>query len=583
MREYVSPYKGKIFLALFFMIIVAGCGAGIVQLVRPAIDDIFIHYDASMLWFLPLSMVSLSTLKGLAEYFQSYLIRVVGQSILNDLQMALYHHLLTADVAYIHSQSSGRLISRFTNDISLMRGAVSTFLAGIAKHLFTIIFMICLMFNLEPFLSFLIFVVFPLSAYPIQKIGRRMRGLSLSTQESLGHYTQRLDETFQSIRLIKSYQSESFERDRAQKLSNNILKLYKKTAKLDALTSPIMEILSGVTIGAMIVYGGHGISNGTTTAGSLFAFISAFASSYRPFKSLMALNLNLQESIAASKRLFDVLDRKPTIYDIANAIDCDFHDKDIEFKDVSLEFDSINSDSTTHHEKVLALKSINLHIESGKTVAIIGESGSGKTSIINSLLRFYDYTSGAIEIGGVNIRDIAISSLRRNIALVTQDTMLFNASIRENIAYNLHDITDADIERAAKMADAHDFIMQLPHGYETVIGSRGCMLSGGQGQRLSIARAFLKNAPVLILDEATSSLDVNTEQNIQSAIESLRKGRTTIIVTHRLHTIANVDHIYVIGHGHVLEHGTHEELLANKQKYCQLLSNYEVGVPLLNA
>ncbi|WP_341752093.1 MULTISPECIES: ABC transporter ATP-binding protein [unclassified Candidatus Tisiphia] len=557
--DHVRPYLKQIGMAVFCMVITAVCTACIVDLVRPTVDQIFLTGNRQMLLFLPLMIVITYTIKGIAEYYSSYLVKFIGQRILTDLQIKMYEHLLFADTLFIQSQSSGRLISRFTNDIAMMRGAVSNLLVGCAKYFLTVVGLIIVMFKLEPRLSCIVFLAFPAAIYPIQKLGRKIRKISGQAQEELANYTSRLDETFQSIKIVKSFLGEKIESNRASLLSSNILRFLKKTAKLDALVSPIMEILSGITVGGLIWYGGLLIIEGKTTPGAFFAFIAAFVTAYRPFKSLVSLNVNLQEGIAATKRVFNVLDTEPIIKDSVNAQNVQLVNPQIIFHNVELKF----------NDKV-ALKKINLKLMQGKTTAIVGRSGSGKTSLSNLLVRFYNPTSGQILIDDYDIKDIKIDSLRRQISLVTQDTTLFDTSVAENIAYGNPNATHSEIITAAKYADADEFISHLPFGYDTMIGNQGTTLSGGQRQRLAIARAFLKPAAILVWDEATSSLDQNSERLILNSLVNLRKGKTTLIITHRLSSIKDVDHIVVMKSGMIFEQGTHSQLIDNKAEYYKL-------------
>lgn len=564
-KNHVKKYNGRIITAILFMAIAAACTAAIAKLVQPAIDELFLTKNKDLLIIIPAIMVGIACIKGVAEYFQNYLIRTLGQRILTDLQILLYEHLLKLDLEIISQQSSGKLISRFTNDITLMRGAVSNILINIAKHLLTVLFLILIMFKLEPFLSFLVFFIFPLALYPIILLGKKMRSVAGKTQEKLGSYTSVLDETFRSIRIIKSYLGEQKEALRAEQMASNILQLYKKAAKLDSLTSPIIEILGGFAIGGIIWYGGSQVIAGNSTAGSLFAFIAAFFSAYRPFKSLVSLNINLQEGLTAADRLFKILDLQPKIIDSPNAQDIKITKEkaSIEFSNIKLNF----------NDKI-ALKNLNFYVNPGETLALVGESGGGKTSITNLLVRFFEPNHGTIKIAGFNIKDITLNSLRKNIALVTQEVLLFNASILNNIAYSSNnEEKDIDIEKvisAARAASAHEFISKLPEKYNTIIETHGSNLSGGQRQRLSLARALFKDAPILILDEATSSLDPIAEREIQEALQTLRKDRTTIIVAHRLSTITSADRIMVIKNGEAVEEGTHQELLNLGKEYYNL-------------
>ena len=554
--NHVKPYKSEIFIAIFFMVVVATCSAAVVWLTKPAIDKILVARNMRMLVIIPLLMLGVYVIKGMAEYYQGYLIKHVGQKILTDMQIQMYEHLLYADV---QSQSSGRLISRFTNDIILMRGAVSNMLVGCAKYFLSVVFLIIIMFSLEPFLSMFVFLAFPIAIYPVQKLGRKMRRITGDAQEELSNYTARLDETFQSIKIIKSFCAEKIESVRAKEITTKILTFYKKSAMLDSLTSPVMEFLCGLAIACVLWYGGFQVISGDMTIGELFTFIAAFVSAYRPFKSLVSLNVNLQEGLAAANRIFGILDTKPLIQDNANALKPDFGCPEIFFEKITLNF-----------EEKEAIKLVNLKIEKAKTYAIVGKSGSGKTSLANLLVRFYDPTEGRVLINSNDIKDISVTHLRNQIAMVSQDTILVDASIAENIAYGNLAATRQEIIDAAKHADADEFISKLVDGYDTVIGIGGCTLSGGQKQRLAIARAFLKNSPIMLFDEATSALDPESEQSIVHSFTNLRKGKTTLIITHRLASIRDVDKIIVMKNGEIEEQGTHEELINLKSEYYKL-------------
>lgn len=560
LKNHVAPYKKTVFLAIFFMIIVALCTAAIVKMIQPAVDKIVLTQDTQMLFYIPIIMLGIYVIKGIAEYFQGYLIKYVGQKILTNLQMEMYEHLLNSDFLFIQSQSSGRLISRFSNDITLLRGTVSHILVGVAKHLLSVIFLIIIMFSLDPFLSSFVFFVFPLAIYPIQKLGRKLRNVTTEAQEELSDFTAKLDETFSSIKIIKSFCTEKIQAEKAKTVTAKILTFYKRAARLDSLTSPIMEILSGLAVACVLWYGGFSVINKTMTAGGLLAFIMAFVSAYRPFKSLVSLNINLQEGIAASNRVFNILDLKPEIKNLRNAKKVHFNKPEIKFTDLSHTFSN----------KKVALKNINLTIEAHKTYAFVGRSGSGKTTLANLLIRLFDPTKGNITVNNYNIKEIGLKNLRQQISLVSQDVVLFDDTIRENISYGVSKYSKEEIIKAAKAADAHDFIMSMPQGYDTIVGTAGMTLSGGQRQRLSIARAFLKNAPILLLDEATSSLDHNSEQQIVNSLSELQKNRTTIIITHRLSSIVSSDKIIVLKHGKVVEQGTHNELMKEKKEYYKL-------------
>lgn len=560
LKEHVAPFKGKIFTAIFFMVIVAICSAVIVSLTKPAVDKVLIEHDRDTLLKITFFIVALYGLKGTAEYFQSYIIKFVGQRILTKLQIIMYEHLLRADFLFIQSQSSGRLISRFTNDIVLMRGAVSNLLVGCAKHFLSVVFLIGIMFSLDAYLAACVFTAFPIAIYPIQKLGRKMRAVTISVQEELSNFTAKLDESFYSIKVIKSFCTEKAEVNKAEKITSNILTFYKKSAKLDSFTSPVMEILSGLTIVGLIWYGNYAITAGKMTTGTLFTFITAFVSAYRPFKSLVSLNVNLQEGLAAASRVFNILDLKPIISDSPTAKEIKFQKAEIEFRNVTLKF---TPDKT-------ALTDFNLTIEAGKTYAFVGSSGSGKTSIANLIIRMFDPTEGKILIDGNDIKSLTLKSLRSQIAMIAQETTLFDASVAENIAYGFENPSRAQIIQAAKAANAHEFIESLPSGYDTVLGDDGKSLSGGQRQRLSIARAFFKDAPILVSDEATSALDPNSEQAIIDSLAVLGKNKTTIVITHRIRSIQNADRIIVMKDARIVEQGKHADLLEAQGEYFKL-------------
>jgi len=557
--DHVKPYKNKVFVAIFFMVVVAACAAAIVWLTKPAIDKILVDRNKHMLVVIPLLMLGVYVVKGIAEYFQGYLIKYIGQRILTDMQIQMYEHLLSADLSYIQSQSSGRLISRFTNDIILMRGAVSNLLVGCAKYFLSVLFLIIIMFSLEPFLSIFVFLAFPIAIYPIQKLGRKMRKVTGDAQEELSHYTARLDETFQSIKIIKSFAAEKIESNRAKEITARILAFYKKAAMLDSLTSPVMEILSGLAIACVLWYGGFRVISDQMTIGELFTFIAAFVSAYRPFKSLVSLNVNLQEGISAANRIFNILDTRPLIQDNEKSLKPNVECPEIIFEKVSLKFGSKE-----------AIQLVDLKIEKAKTYAVVGKSGSGKTSLANLLVRFYDPTEGRVLINSCDIKDISLNYLRNQIAMVSQDTILFDATIAQNIAYGNLTATREDIINAAKQSDADEFIQKLADGYDTIIGVAGSTLSGGQKQRIAIARAFLKNSSIMLFDEATSALDSESEQSIVHSLAKLREGKTTLVITHRLASITDVDQIIVMKNGLIEEQDNHESLIDLKGEYYKL-------------
>lgn len=565
-KEYISPYFHKLILATLCMILAAAATAGNAWMMQPALDKIFLQKNAAMLIYIPLGVVLIALIKGGAAYFQSILMKYVGQRVVTDMQLKLYSHLLYSDLSLLNSHSSGRLISRFTNDITVMRGAVSTVLTGIARELLTVVFLLGLMIYQSGVLSVIAFTVFPIAIYPIIRLGKRMRKIANKTQEELGNYTSQLDETFQGIRVVKAYQREAFEISRARHIIEGIFALYVKAARTESITSPIMEALSGIAIAAVIWYGGTEVINGTTTPGSFFSFVAALIMSYKPIKSLADLNSSLQEGLAAAKRLFAILDITAEIQDKPGSVPLQLQGGHILFDQVDFHYMPGKK----------ALDGLSFTVPSGKTVALVGASGSGKSTIMNLILRFYDPVGGTITIDGMRTCDVTLASLRENLSLVSQEIVLFDDTVLANILYGKLDASREQVIEAAKQAAAHEFIMELPDGYDTRIGQRGFSLSGGQRQRLSIARAILKDSPILLLDEATSALDPISEQLIQAALDRLKEGRTTLVIAHRLSTVQNADIIYVINEGKVAESGTHTELLLKKGQYSRLYASADI-------
>ena len=558
--ECIKKYSLKLILAIIFMVIVAAANATHAWMIKPVLDDIFVKQDLSMLKIIPIIVVFISIIKAICTYFQNFYVKYLGQRVIIDIQSKLYTHLIHSDLEYINNVSSGTLISRFTNDISLLKNTMTNFLTSIAKELFTLIFLLGVMVSLSTTLSFITFIVFPLAIFPIIRMGRRMRRISTKTQEELGNYTAKLDDTFQTVKIVKSFRREEFEVQKAKTILESIFNLYIKAIKTEVLSSPLMEILSGITIAAVIWYGGIEVFAGHTSPGTFFAFIGTFIAAYKPIKCIADLNNNLQEGLAAAQRLFSVLDTKAKILNKDDATK-------LEIKEASISFDDI---VFKHNNSKFSLSSMSLDIEAGKTVAFVGKSGSGKSTLLNLLLRFYDIDSGKILVGGQDISDITISSLRENISYVSQEVMLFDNDILANIEYGKQNATREEIEDAAKIADAHEFIMLLPNQYETKIGQHGHKLSGGQKQKISIARAVLKNAPILILDEATSALDNISEKKIFTNLKKIRQDKTNIIVAHRLSTIIDADVIFVFKKGSIVEKGSHKSLLAQKKEYSKL-------------
>ncbi len=558
--EHVRPHLGRLLFAMGCMALVAAATAANAWLMQPVLDDVFLKGDETMLIFVPVAVIAIALIKGGAAYGQAVQMNYVGQRIISAVQIRMFAHLMRADLAFFHDNATGKLISRFNNDANLLRGAVSTALTGSVKDSMTLIFLITLMFYQDWILAAGAFVIFPLAVLPILRIGRRMRKVSANTQTQQGELTTILDEAFQGARHVRAYGMENYEIGRAQGAIEAIFRLVYKAARVRSLTHPIMETLGGIAIGFVVFYGGSRVLQGATTPGTFFSFITALLLAYQPLKSLANLNANLQEGLAAAQRIFALLDLEPEIQDRPGARELAAVRGHIRLGGVRFGYVA----GTT------ALDGLDLDIAAGTTVALVGPSGAGKSTVLNLIPRFYDADDGQVLIDGNDVRDVTLASLRANIALVSQEISLFDDTVRANIAYGRPGAGQAEIVAAASAAGAHDFIMELPDGYDTHVGGRGLRLSGGQRQRLAIARAMLKDAPILLLDEATSALDSETERRVQGALSDLKRGRTTVVIAHRLSTVVAADRIYVMDAGRVIETGTHAELLAAHGAYARL-------------
>ncbi|MCC7260693.1 MAG: ABC transporter ATP-binding protein [Alphaproteobacteria bacterium] len=563
-REHVTRYRKQLLIAVGCMITVAATSALDAWIMQPVLDKIFLEQDRTMLVVIPIVVVVLSIVRGAASYGQFSTMRHLGQRIISDLQLRLYGHLIRADLALFHDQGSGKLISRFTNDISMMRETLTNLLTGLAKEAFTLVFLVGVMFYQSAELALIAFVLIPVAILPILKLGRRMRKLSDQTQEQLGQFTQHLDQTFSAARVIKAYGTEAQEISRAEHMVETIFGVYSKGFKVKSAASPMMEALGGIAVAAVVWYGGWQVIEGETTPGAFFSFITAMLMAYKPLKSMAGINTTTQEGLAAAARVFAALDAQSQVRDAEHAKALAVQGGQIRFDQVVFRYPGDERE---------ALSGITLDVPAGKTVALVGASGGGKSTVMNLLLRFYDVGAGRITIDGQDIAQVTQRSLRETCALVSQDTLLFDDTVRANICYGHALATDGEIVKAATDAAAHEFIVTLPQGYDTRVGAGGVNLSGGQRQRIAIARAMLRNAPILLLDEATSALDPVSEQQVQEALERLKKGRTTLVIAHRLSTVINADIIYVIKHGKVVESGRHKDLLEKGGEYSELYSH----------
>ncbi|MCD6153578.1 MAG: lipid A export permease/ATP-binding protein MsbA [Syntrophobacterales bacterium] len=549
----------KFILAMLCMLAVGATTSALAFLVKPALDEIFLNKNADMLKYIPIAIVIIYLIKGACSYGQTVLMNFIGQRVVTDLRNDLYNHIQRQSLSFFTKNPTGILMSRITNDVNLIQGAVSEAVTSIFKDSFTLIGLIFVIFYRDWKLAMIAAVVFPLTIYPIAKFGKKMRKVATGTQVTMGSLTSLLQETISGARIVKAFGMEDYECKRFAKENEDLFKLFMKAVSIRALSSPFMEFLGGLGIAAIVFYGGYQVIKGVSTPGTFFSFLTALIMLYEPVKRLTNVNNTIQQGIAAAIRVFGVMDMTPEIKNRENATALPRISDKIEIRNVTFRYDD---------EPVL--KNINLNIKSGEVVAFAGMSGGGKTTLVNLIPRFYDVTEGEILIDGHDIRNVTIESLRKQTGIVTQQTILFNDTVRNNIAYGDIKRSDQDIINAAKAANAYPFIKNLPEGFDTVIGEQGARLSGGERQRISIARALLKDAPILILDEATSSLDTEAELEVQEALENLMKGRTTLVIAHRLSTISRANRIIVIVNGEIIEEGTHDFLLAKKGEYFRL-------------
>jgi len=557
---YVRPHMGNLVVAMLLMMVAAAMTGAMAKLMEPIIDKVFTAKDKSALWPVALGVMAVFVIRGLATYGHTVMMNKLGQRVVCDVQRDMFGHLVYADLAFFHGQQSGTLLSRFISDVNMIRAAVIESMTGMGKNTLTLIFLIAVMFMQDWKLTLISLFVFPAAAYFVMRLGKKLRKVSTNTQVETGLLTSMLGQAFQGSKHVKSYGMEEFEKERVGQIIERIFNLMYRAYRVSATAMPISEALSGVAIVTIVVYGGTQVMAGHSTAGQLFSFIAAFLLAYEPMKRLAKLNNVMQMGLAAVDRFFKMMDVPPQIADKPDAKELTTVKGELSFNHVTFRYD----DGTE------ALSDVSFTVPAGKTVALVGQSGAGKSTILNLIPRFYDVTDGEVDIDGHNIREVTLQSLRRNMALVSQEVAIFSDTIRDNIAYGTVGATEEDIIAAAKNAAAHDFIMELPDGYNTIVGENGVKLSGGQRQRISIARAMLKNAPVLLLDEATSALDTQSERLVQAALERLQAGRTTIVVAHRLSTIMGADIIHVMQDGKIVETGSHNELLSKGGYYSRL-------------
>ncbi|QQG35499.1 MAG: ATP-binding cassette domain-containing protein [Micavibrio aeruginosavorus] len=559
-RDYLRPYMPLLVSALFWMVLSAAMTAAFAKLVEPVLDQVLVNRQTGMIVPVSISVFMVFLISGAATYLHTLQMNKIGQSIVADIQRDLFGRFLGLDLQFFHDNPSGELVSRIVNDVNILRATVSDGLTGIGKNMLTLVLLMGLMIWQDSQLTLVVLVVFPAAALAMNRIGRKLRSISRTMQEETATMIYTLGQIFQGIRQVKAYGMESYERSRADVVIEKVKKLSIKGTRVGTLTTPLNEALLGLALMGVILYGGFHVAAGELTPGELMSFITAFALSYEPIKRLSKLYNTIQQGMGAADRIFAMMDKQAAIQDIPGARILAAHIPEIRFENATFEY----------ADGERALSSVTATLPPGQVTALVGPSGAGKTTIMNLIPRFYDVTQGRILIDGVDVRDLSLSSLRRNIALVSQDVTIFDDTVRANIGYGREGASDEDIIIAARAAAAHDFITGLPQGYDTVLGEDGVKLSGGQRQRISIARAILRNAPILLLDEATSALDNESERLIQDSLAELQKGRTTLVIAHRLSTVQHADQIIVMDAGRVVETGKHDELLTANGPYARM-------------
>ena len=559
-KDYTSKFLKRILLAGLFSILVAGSTSAIAYLLDPAIKKIFVDKDQTLIYLIPLAIILAFSMKGFSLYFAKANMIHVAENVKKNIQSDMMDSLIKADTKVIDSKHTGKMVSNLIVDTSVIVNLVSVVLLNLFKDTLTLFGLIFVMFYQNWKLSLIAIIMIPFASYTAQKLGKKIGKVSTIGMESSGFLNTHLVEIFKNHKLMKIFQRENYERDRINDKLEKVKNAAKKISTIFVRVSPIMETLTGIMIALLIFYSGKLIIKGEIDINNFFSFLAAMMLAYQPVRSLATLNMGIQTGLSAARRILPVIDQK---IDIKDNIDC----KDLNIKNGEINFNEVCFKYDLNNENLNILDKINIDISGGKMTALVGLSGSGKSTILNLIPRFYNVTSGDIKIDNQSINDLSINSLRKEISLVSQDTTLFDDTIKNNIAYANLEASNEEITEAAKKSFASEFIEKLPNGYDTVIGENGLRLSGGEKQRISIARAMLKRSSIILLDEATSSLDADTEQKIQKALALLTKNKTTVVIAHRLSTILNSDQIYVIDTGRVIAKGNHDELLKNSPIY----------------
>jgi subfamily B ATP-binding cassette protein MsbA len=556
---YLRPYKTRLVWSAVFMLLTSAMISAQAYLVKPVLDKVILAKNMKLGLLLPPALVLVTILKGAAAYAREYMMGWIGQKIVNDIRDQLYAHVESLSISYFTKVPTGTIISHIINDVNLVQGALTRAPSTLVQGVLTMAALIGYILYLNWRLAIFMIIILPFAGVALSKFSKRFRKASTSMQEQMGALTTHLHETIGGIRIVKAFGMEAYESKRFTEKNQDLFDSLMRAIKTSAISHPVMEVISIFGTSLVILFGLYYIVNGTMTVGDFFSFMAALVLFYRPLRDLNGTNNTVQDGMAAAKRIFEVLDTEPEIKNREGAVHASRNFTTIEFKKLSFKY-----------EDQLILKDINLTVQAGETIAIVGKSGGGKTTLVNLIPRFYDVSGGAICIDGHDLRDLSVESLRSLTAIVTQQTILFNDTVKDNISYGNTLRSFDEVIQAARSAYADGFIQDLPSGYETIIGESGVKLSGGQRQRIAIARALLKDAPILILDEATSSLDTQSEREVQKALDTLMQGRTSFVIAHRLSTIMNADRIIVLKDGRIVEQGRHDELLSRGGEYTHL-------------
>jgi ATP-binding cassette, subfamily B, bacterial MsbA len=567
--RYLRPYWAKLALALVSMAGVSGLTALMPYLIKPILDKVFIARDVHILYKYLALLPVLGIGKGILSYWQNYLMAFIGLRAVTDLRKQLFDHMQGLSIDFFGSRPTGKTMAIFTNDLAALQQVIARTPIYLVRDGLTAIGLVGFLFYLSWKFTLLTLTLLPASAAIIWALGKTLRRIGRKTQTQMGELYYVIQENIQAAPVVKAYGAEAMESARFQKTNEHFMELALRLAKTDTISSPAMEMI-GILIAAMLVWrGGLDVINGVWSTGSFFAFIACAWSTYRPLKNFAELNAQLQLGLASSERIFELLDQVSSIQEAPVPVILPPLSRSLQYDNVSFRY---RAQETTSTESRWAVEAVNLTIRAGEIVALVGPSGAGKTTLALLLPRFYDPTLGRVRLDGHDIREATLRSLRQQIGLVTQEVLLFNETVRYNIAFGKPDASLAEIQAAAESANAHEFVKRLPQGYDTVIGERGMRVSGGERQRLSIARALLKNPPILILDEATSSLDAESERLVQEAVERLMAHRTVMVIAHRLATVRKADRIVVLDRGQIAEEGDHQSLLARGGTYHRLHS-----------